>query len=734
MIRRALHSLLGSLSLEERVERLNPTAWFDATETYAKSKIAVDLVTTDPDYLETNGISLDSGSFSISAWVYIDLGGVQRICSSSDGSANSQFIFGINGSGRLSLYVCDGDLSNFIGREVTSAPITAAWKHVVVTYDGGTSATGINLYIDGSLQTMADLSGGTYSARDVLNEFQIGRFLGDGVAGASGYDGKIDQLVVFNKELDETTDGEITALFDPLGTGVNKGLNHKDLDGTETFYNNIVAWYDFNVPKNFGRNYAEESHAVRLVSPADSLSIANADAGDFSFDYNQPFSVVGWIKFNSGSSDTATLAAKGDGSTIGWHFWTGTRSTQRVIQARFVDSGGNRHFIHANTTDLQDEVWYHVACCYNGGGETSDWSFFVNGSPEGRTDLVAETLSTTATNTNDFVISGSSPASGASIDYDEIAIYNADISASISTLYNGGVVAEASTLHTDNLVSSWSFNEQDPALIGGDVYGSNDLTPNSIVEADLVGGKDSLDLTEVSITSANTATGHIEGKAAGFDGVTNWTDRSGNGNDLTQDTLADVPSWLANQANGFGGVDFTNTAFLKSANTLNMDGYAVTAPVSFFFAFRVTDVTTVQYFYINGAQLRVGISAGRFWLIVYDDTVDNISRQASVSVLNIDTLHTIAVTYDGTGATNGDSAIKLYLDGAEITGASYITSGVFNGNYGASGYSYDSWFADAGGSNPVLGDVYQGLFFEDRLLEDSEVQTIHDFCAEKYGL
>ena len=47
---------LGSLTLVQKVAKLLPTAWLDATETYAKSKIAVDLQnttgTTYTDYLE----------------------------------------------------------------------------------------------------------------------------------------------------------------------------------------------------------------------------------------------------------------------------------------------------------------------------------------------------------------------------------------------------------------------------------------------------------------------------------------------------------------------------------------------------------------------------------------------------------------------------------------------------------------------------------------------------------
>ena len=55
-LRRAFNRVLAALSLEEKVAKLLPTAWFDGSETYAKSKIAVDLQNTTgstyTDYLD----------------------------------------------------------------------------------------------------------------------------------------------------------------------------------------------------------------------------------------------------------------------------------------------------------------------------------------------------------------------------------------------------------------------------------------------------------------------------------------------------------------------------------------------------------------------------------------------------------------------------------------------------------------------------------------------------------
>jgi hypothetical protein len=94
---------------------------------------------------------------------------------------------------------------------------TTTAYHVVFTYDGSSTASGLKIYVDGVSQSLTDDSSGSYTAMEnLLSEITIG-----GIGWASGtnaneHDGAIDGLGIWNKELSQE---EVDAIYAEQSAG-----------------------------------------------------------------------------------------------------------------------------------------------------------------------------------------------------------------------------------------------------------------------------------------------------------------------------------------------------------------------------------------------------------------------------------------------------------------------------------------------------------------------------------
>ena len=688
---------LGALTLEQLVTSLNPTAWFDATETYAKSKIAVDLAIGP--YFSAPAGTFDKNAneaFSVAFCLkWNALTDNQVIFDNTDAGTLNGFFIRLNtshsGSPQYEFYFNDGSNSFLTQADYTIT--TTDYIFVVVTYSGATgSESDVNWYINGSPVASDVRSSGTVTGT-ISNA--VAARLGILNTGANPISAYYDQFQFFDKALSST---EASELYNSTF-----GLNHKDLDGTETFYNNIVAWYDFNVPKNFGRNYAEASHAVAGDgSAAKQLTSASSAFDKADTDY---FSVGGWFRLDDVSGYDGIFAKRNSaGGQPGYVL----RTAINKIQFVFEDTGNTV----STSTENITTGWHHIVWVWNTDISTMKL-FFDN------TQLtMSGTGSRTFQSTEPFRLisdhNGGFPLDGA---VDEAFFYDGVLTdAEVSTLYNGGVVAEASTLLTTgsdatkpaSLVSSWSFNEQDPALVGGDVYGTNDLTPVSIVEADLVGGKDSLDLTEVSISSSNAVLGHISGKAGDFTGVTRWTDRSGNGNDATQTTLADLPYWSENVVNTTEDAVYFNgvATHLEVGNgVLNHFDTGGWLHLVFQAKRTITTGDVLLDAYTNGWKVTLDdVSGGeaKIRFIKKASTTDGEWR-TSDRLVSVDEVVTVQINYDSSDGVSGDPII--YFNGLQVAVEEVVTPvGTLNATESGNLILGES----IGGTNAFQGNILNG--------------------------
>ncbi|HIJ52212.1 MAG TPA: polysaccharide deacetylase family protein [Planctomycetes bacterium] len=140
--------------------------------------------------------------FSISSWVYMHRAG--GFCIASKGVYNTdgewQFrVYPYPGDALLYFMLYDENVVDcYIGRyySVDLTGYENQWIHLVATYDGGTSCSGIKIYLNGTRVDDVDKKNGTFvSVQPSGHPVWIGRYE------TSYANGLIDDVVFFNEEL-----------------------------------------------------------------------------------------------------------------------------------------------------------------------------------------------------------------------------------------------------------------------------------------------------------------------------------------------------------------------------------------------------------------------------------------------------------------------------------------------------------------------------------------------------
>ena len=159
------------------------------------------------DYVDCGtNLALLGSATTFSAWVKMTDATSFRIL--HKGIAGSrEYAFGMGTSDTLFFVLYNGS-SNYIAQVSTSTMTSyqGSWIHICATYDGSTNASGITLYVNGSVFNSSSLTGGTYTAPsgNANGDVYIGRY-------STEYaDGNIDEVAVFNSELSQS---DITSIY-----------------------------------------------------------------------------------------------------------------------------------------------------------------------------------------------------------------------------------------------------------------------------------------------------------------------------------------------------------------------------------------------------------------------------------------------------------------------------------------------------------------------------------------
>ena len=169
---------------------------FDGTDNYIE--------VADADNLSFGNGVTDS-PFSISTWVNMTDATRFRIVSKYD--SNFEYLFSTGSADTIVFNCYDNSTSARIGRLYSTAltSFQGSWIHLVATYSGNGSSSGLKIYLNGSRIDNTDNNSGSYTAMEnTTAPLEIGK------ATTNYANGLIDEVAIFDVELSQS---DITSIY-----------------------------------------------------------------------------------------------------------------------------------------------------------------------------------------------------------------------------------------------------------------------------------------------------------------------------------------------------------------------------------------------------------------------------------------------------------------------------------------------------------------------------------------
>jgi hypothetical protein len=383
------------------------------------------------DYLEISPVipyNSTSDSFSFSAWINPTKNGTII------DNFNAGNLTGINiwlSGGRVYVRIASGPYPQEIRTYTTNTITYNNLYHLVVTYDGSTDSSGVNIYIDSSNQARGTQFNNCVSASLNNNRTR----LSSGYFGITG--GIMDEIGVWNRVISQS---EVTDLYNS-----GNAKQHPTLTGIDPFWNEAIAYYTGNDTTYDSVGYFNGT----LVNGASYANdgIIYDDEGNVDKSFSIDRSLLQNVTTTSPPHNYATETT--------YNMWVKPSSLPGFCMFLYIPTGitgpgiglrpgGDLTLFRGNVNGdaksgvyLVTDVWQMVTIVYRpwAGYGTNNVDFYINGS------LVAsKPLSISSVGGYNMYI-GSNGAGNGVYDglIDEVSIWNTDLSPSkITELYNSG--------------------------------------------------------------------------------------------------------------------------------------------------------------------------------------------------------------------------------------------------------------------------------------------------------
>ena len=384
-------------------------------------------------YIDTGDAFTSLTSFSISVWFKSDntAAAAQAIVSSRINSIATSQGLDLN----ISVNAIYARVFNNGATQVTTSfTDTTSWHHIVMTYNGTT----LEMYLDG-------VSQGT--ATGVYTNSAANWLIGKWNAGSNYFDGKIDEVAIFNRALTDGTGGtvnEIAALYD--GSGSN--IRPSNLMATDL---NPLAYYPLGEQAQMQGYLGNEASSE--------WQFPNGVLQDYVMDFDGTDNVNSEANISSVSSFTASIWINRDDSATQYIYgqWVdGTTASQSwVVQT----VGGIVYFnvrdaslsvkSAISTTSLTTGIWYNIIAVWTG----SNIKLYINNSLEDTT--ACSSMNNPSTAVKLAIGSSSNNVSPFNGKISNVVIWNSDQESNRDNIYNNG---SPQTNYTVTPQNWWKLN------------------------------------------------------------------------------------------------------------------------------------------------------------------------------------------------------------------------------------------------------------------------------------
>ena len=164
----------------------------------------------DSDNFSFGDGSTDS-SFSISGWINMDSSDRFRIITKTNNNPDVEWNFCTISTGEAALILFDAtDLKKIARKSSSLSSRTGEWIHIVATYNGTKSTSGINIYIDGQLDNDSTIDSGDYGG---MHSTDSPIYIGMSKTGTSTVNmanGNIADVAIYNTVLNQDN---VTAIY-----------------------------------------------------------------------------------------------------------------------------------------------------------------------------------------------------------------------------------------------------------------------------------------------------------------------------------------------------------------------------------------------------------------------------------------------------------------------------------------------------------------------------------------
>jgi hypothetical protein len=420
-----------------------------------------------------------TNSFSGSCWVFYEgvTGASQYIISKHNSSNNKGYQFYLNSVGSLNFIIGPGP-GGAVMQVAAGIQQANTWNHFVFTYDGSSLRTGINIYVNGVIQTpfYAGASSITGTIKDASIPFQIS---GRSGTSANGVNGKIDQVSIFDYELSSsqvsTLYGGGTAVTNPMT------LSPKPIAYYQLGDQSVDNGANYLVPNNsLSGSEGFSPYALSLDGVNDYLDANRTVAS------NLGFSVSAWI--NPTSYATVMLGTRNLSSASTSNGFTMNINSSGNLFGRIFTETSNIIQVQTGST-ISLNNWSHVAMTYD--SSTKTLKLYLNGAQAGSIVGTDPSVASIA----DLDIGRASV--GTFYDYfvgklSNVALWDTDLSSTeVTEIYNQGVPSNLNNFSGTAPVSWWqlgsnsSFNTNWTCL---DEIGTNNAVSVNMTNDDIVDG------------------------------------------------------------------------------------------------------------------------------------------------------------------------------------------------------------------------------------------------------